>query len=103
MKIRSVKGQRALEYSIDRGNARHVYQALVSSSHQGIDAYKSAQQSGLSSMECGRILDQFERDGIAESGDPKGTQNDLARVFRVRGDLPGAESSLPTRRARGQM
>lgn len=92
-----------MECSIDRGNARRVYEALVSSAHQGIDAYKIAQKSGLTSMECGRLLDQFERCGIAESADPKGTENDLARIFRVCGKPPAAECSQASRVARGQL
>ncbi|WP_220138002.1 hypothetical protein, partial [Myxococcus llanfairpwllgwyngyllgogerychwyrndrobwllllantysiliogogogochensis] len=103
MKNRSLKRESALEYSIDRGNARRVYEALVSSAHQGIDAYRIAQKSGLTSMECGQLLRQFERCGIAESGDPKDTENDLARVFRVCGERPGAECSQASRGERGQL
>lgn len=80
----------ALEYSIDRGDARRVHETLFSSSNRGIDAYLIAHKTGLTAMECGRILDQFEREGIADSDDPKNTENDLARLFRLANDPRGA-------------
>lgn len=95
-----MKKERLLQHSMDRELARHAYEALSTSSLPGMDAYRMARNTGLKAMECGRVLDQFERDGIAESGDEKGTENDLARVFRLRDASPGAGNIQTSRTAR---
>ena len=85
-----------------RKQADRAYKALLAAQGLGIDAYRLAKATGLTVMHCGRLLDQFARDGLAESDDPAGTANDLARVFRPRAAL-GADGAAHRSQVAGRM